>query len=352
MRIRLGGRVKVSLCEHYSDIALSTQVKIIYTGGTFGMLPGDLGLAPASKLSNRIRRALKERPTLNTKLLDIDWAISERKPLLDSANMLPADWESIAKSCSDTKDARAIIVIHGTDTLAYTACALAYFLAKIKIPVILTGSQRPLEAKDSDALDNLSGALLAANNVDAGVWVYFHHQLMPAARVVKKDALSDDGFATPKLRTPFQAGEPKLAWQNTPRPWSTLIIPIIHLSPGFQAEQLNALIANKPSAIVLVLYGQGTFNNENTALISALKKAHQKDIVLVAVSQVYIGQIDFSLYAAGAELDDIGVISGQDMTLEAAYTKLMVLFRLGYTVKLIKQLFGQSIAGEIRSTHE
>ena len=343
--------LKFSLYDHYNGNTLSTRVKIIYTGGTLGMQPGQHGLAPASNLGSRICHVLDNQPALKPKLQDIDWTISERAPLLDSANIVPADWESIAKICSEVNDAQGIVIIHGTDTLAYTACALAYFLADSEIPVVLTGSQRPLEAEDSDALGNLLGALVAVGSAEPGIWVYFHGQIMPAARVVKKDALSDDGFATPRLLAPFQSANTKLAWQNSPRPWNTLFIPIIHLSPGFQAKQLNAIIGNQPCAIILALYGQGTFASKNAALLDALKQANEKQIILVAVSQVFVGRIDFSLYAAGAELDELGVISGRDMTLEAAYTKLMVLFRLGYTVSKIKQLFGQSIVGEVSTAH-
>ncbi|MCP4011463.1 MAG: asparaginase, partial [Proteobacteria bacterium] len=107
------------------------------------------------------------------------------------------------------------------------------------------------------------------------------------------------------------------------------------------------LIATHPDAIILSLYGLGTFANHNQALLDALATAHKQGIIVVAISQCFIGYIDFSVYATGAQLSRMGVLSGRDITLEAAYTKLMILFRLGYSTQQIRTLFEQNLSHEM-----
>jgi len=117
--------------------------------------------------------------------------------------------------------------------------------------------------------------------------------------------------------------------------------------PGYRPSHLAALIATRPNAIILSLYGLGTFADHNKALLDALATAHKQGTIVVAISQCYIGYIDFSVYAAGAHLNQLGVLSGRDITLEAAYTKLMILFRLGYSTQQIKTLFEQNLSNEM-----
>lgn len=331
---------------------MNTQLKIIYTGGTLGMQTSKSGLVPAPNLTERVNKALKQTPQAWEKLQQLRWEFIERHPLLDSANMLPPDWEALANDCKTISNADGIVIIHGTDTLAYTATALSYLLPELKIPVVITGSQTPLETKDSDALGNLVGAMHSATTISPGVWVYFDQKLMPGARVVKKDALHADGFATPKFLSPIRKPQSTLSWQSKPRPWSAINVSVLHMVPGFSAEQLKACLTNRPNAIILALYGLGSLPDRNLALLECLEKAQADKIVLVAVSQCYIAHIDFSVYAAGARLAEIGVLSGQDITLEAAYTKLMLSFRMGYGVEAIKTLFTRNTAGEIRHQHD
>ncbi len=316
------------------------------------MRAGKNGLEPAPDLAKRIQLAVNKLSDASRPPDAVSWSVVERQPLLDSANIRPADWESIAASCREQTDAQGIVIVHGTDTLAYTACALAYLLQDLSTPIIVTGSQKPLEAKDSDALDNLLGATEAATSAPRGIWVFFHGQLMPATRVVKKDALGLAGFTTPRIAiTPAdKTHKVRVRWQSKPKPWGTIQIPVVHMTPGYDATYLASVIANAPNAIILSLYGVGTLADQNTALLDALNTAQRENIVVVAVTQCYIGRIDFSLYAAGGELSKLGVISGRDMTLEAAYTKLMVLFRMGYSNNEIKQLFTRAMAGELSDT--
>jgi L-asparaginase len=332
---------------------VSTHLKIIYTGGTLGMQPGHQGLVPASNFTGRLNAALEASPEHKHQLDQVEWSLTESATLLDSANIVPANWEELAGLCLNTKGADGIVIIHGTDTLAYTSSALAYFLQDIKVPIILTGSQKPLGAKKSDALDNLVGAMLEVARAKPGVWVYFHQQLMPGARVVKKDAIGFAGFATPRLTTlPEKAGPcPSINWQQSHRDWSSIQIATTQMVPGYNADHLGALINTRPDAIILSLFGLGTLADQNGALLSALRTAKQKNIVVTAVSQCYIGQIDFSVYSTGAQLALLGVLNGRDLTLEAAYTKLMVLLRMGYPVERVKQLFEQRLANDMSSDH-
>ena len=326
------------------------RIKIIYTGGTLGMQESTRGLVPAPGLADRLNTQLEADSELRKQAARLQWHLVENKPLLDSANVIPENWESIAEQCRDAGTYQGVVIIHGTDTLAYTASALAFLLQHIEIPVILTGAQKPLGASSGDALLNLVGAMSAARKAEPGVWVFFHHQLMPAARVVKKDAISFQGFTAPRL-TPSVLREPlsltHIEWQNHPRDWDRVKIATAQIIPGYCADQLGAIISTQPSAIILSLFGLGTLPDRNRAIVDALVEADERGIVLAAISQCYVGTIDFSVYATGAQLISIGVLSGRDMTLEAAYTKLLVLFRLGYSREAIRKLFVQNLAHEI-----
>ncbi len=313
------------------------------------MLTGTSGLVPAPGLSQRFETALNTAPDKRDSLRNISWSFVERTPLLDSANMTPADWESIALDCLDIEGLAGLIIIHGTDTLAYTASALAYLLAGISIPVIITGSQQPLGVTSSDALDNLQGAMLAACRGEAGVWVYFHQQLMLAARTVKKNAIHFDGFAAPRAKPALcaLANEKPLTPQAMPRDWADVNVAVVQMLPGYSMQQLSALIDTRPNAIILALYGLGTLADQNTKLLALLATARDSNIVLVAISQCYIGTIDFDRYQPGQALKQLGVINARDMTLEATYCKLMLLFRMGYPCVEIPKLLCSSIANEI-----
>ena len=312
------------------------------------MVAGSQGLVPAPDLHRRFEKALSAAPDISHSLRNISWSFIERTPLLDSANITPSDWESIARACRDTRGLSGLVIIHGTDTLYYKASALAFLLADTSIPVVITGAQKPLDVADGDALSNLQGAMLAASKYDAGVWVYFDRQLMPAARTVKKDAIHSDGFAAPRATPPYaQMPGKALSPQATLRDWSDISVVVVHMLPGYSVKQPSALINTHPDAIILELYGMGTLADQNSELLLQLANARNNNIVLVAISQCYIGTIDFDLYAPGQALKQLGALNAQDMTLEAAYSKLMLLFRLGYPDEDIRQLFLSPIASEM-----
>jgi L-asparaginase len=327
---------------------LPFKLHIIYTGGTLGMQAGEKGLVPASFLGARLKAVFAASGQYKNQLEMIDWSLTECTPLLDSANVAPTDWERMANQCLAHKQADAIILVHGTDTLAYTSCARAYLLKNIDIPIIIPGSQKPLEAPGSDALDNLAGAMLEAGQTAPGVWVYFDQRLMPGARVVKKDAIQFAGFDTPRLLGSPESNQPtQIGWQASPRDWGSIQVANIHMVPAYPAPHLDALLATQPHAIILSLYGLGTLCDQNTELLEALRNARKQGTILVAISQCYVGRIDFSAYATGAQLAQIGVLNGHDLTLEAAYTKLMILFRLGYSGRQTAELFEQNLSQEM-----
>ncbi len=311
------------------------------------MVPSTKGLVPGSDLAARFRKLLARSPGDQATLKDINWTITEMRPLLDSANMMPANWENLADHCKQSEN-QAMVIVQGTDTLAYTASALAFLLSSTEKTIIISGAQKPLEAEHGDAAGNLIGALVAARDAKFGVWVYFDKQLLPASRVVKKDALNPAGFAAPRRGLgSAPSNNTPLKWQAKTRNWSDLNIPVVHFTPGEMGTHLDTLIAADPQAIILSLYGLGTLPDRNAEVLGALAIAQSQDVVVVAISQSYIGQIDFSVYATGSKLAKLGVISGRDMTLEAAYTKLMVLFRMGYSRDEIRALLPRPIANEL-----
>lgn len=312
------------------------------------MCQSEQGLVPAPNLGQRLVSALRDSTLYRNRIQSLEWEVIELHPLLDSANMQPRDWETISTQCIEQEEVDALVVVHGTDTLAYSAGALAFLLQNIPVPVVITGAQKPLGFTPGDALDNLAGAMLAARDAESGVWVYFHRQMMPAARVVKKDAISFTAFDAPRLRDGV-AHPPAISISPQPqlRSWSDIQVCTVHMAPGYQARHLRALLSCQPDAIILSLYGRGTLADHDQELVETIGQAVQKGVIAVAISQCYIGDIDFKVYATGAVLEQLGVLNGRDMTLEASYTKLMVLLRLGYSCDQIKQLYLQNIANEI-----
>ncbi|MCP4010818.1 MAG: asparaginase, partial [Proteobacteria bacterium] len=215
------------------------QLHIIYTGGTLGMRAGEHGLEPAPDLAARLEVLFGASDKYKNQIDTINWSLTETAPLLDSANIVPSDWEAMANLCLKHKQADAIIFVHGTDTLAYTSSALAFLLPTIDIPVIITGSQKPLEAPGSDALDNLAGAMLEVDRAGPGVQVYFDFRLMPGARVVKKDAIHFAGFDTPRLSgSAERATTTPIGWQASRRGWDSIEVACIHMVPGYQPNHL------------------------------------------------------------------------------------------------------------------
>lgn len=327
---------------------MSSVVKILYTGGTFGMQASEKGLVPSPDLQARVLKEIDSSAEYRSQLDSFAWDWAEQEPLLDSAQMTPHHWEAIQNDCLKAQNFDAIIIIHGTDTLSYTANALAFLLAGENLRIIITGSQIPLGMPGSDALGNFMGALRATKRIKSGVWVYFDQDVLPAVRTVKRDAIGKKGFAAPRLtnKNPYISTF-SLSKQENQRRWRDISVSVLQMMPGLPNHHFDEILSGKPQAVILSLYGMGTLNSADQHLMKNITAAISQNIIVVAISQCYIGRVELDTYAAGSPLLDMGVLSAGDMTLEAAYCKLMVLFRLGYTVDEIKILFVRSILGEL-----
>jgi L-asparaginase len=333
------------------------RVCILYTGGTIGMRETPDGYAPAPGYLSAQMQALPEfqHPALP------DYDIQEFEPLLDSANMTPQDWLKIARSVQAVYTRYdGFVVLHGTDTMAYTASALAFLLEGLGKPVILTGSQIPVGRVRSDAVDNLVTALLIASSYPIPeVCLYFGGKLMRGCRATKVNASDMEAFASPNYPLLGEAGiRIRLHWAAVrPRPpLETLLlvreishcsVGALRLTPGLSARAVDAYLSAGFQGVVLETYGGGTGPDRDTALIQALHDAAQAGLVLVAVTQCLVGGVDLSGYASSSALARAGVVSGHDMTTEAALAKLYYLLGRGESVEEARRLASHNLRGEL-----
>lgn len=286
----------------------SPRTLLLHTGGTIGMAPSPEGLHPATGLVERALDRLEARGTVDLKRLD---------PLIDSANATPEDWNRLsAEIAAHHADYGSFVITHGTDTLAFTASALAMALEGLDKPVILTGAMVPLEQPGSDGERNLADALRIAGEAEPGVWIQFAGQLLRGPRARKVHSAAHDAFSGwPSERMPRRAG---------PRPirhaFGRASIAVLPVAPGC-AMQVIEHAMKVCDGIVLRCYGSGTVPND-PVLAGALEAAAARAIPVVAVSQTLEGGTTLGTYEAGAILLRHGVIDGRDMTLEAAYAKL------------------------------
>ncbi|MFS2125393.1 asparaginase [Pseudomonas sp. Pseusp97] len=318
---------------------------VLYTGGTIGMLQTAEGLAPAGGFEARMREQLQGHGEIR-----LDWSFAELQPLLDSANMTQANWLAMRDAIVHAVEQGGhdgVLVLHGTDTLAYSAAALSFLLLGLDVPVVLTGSMQPMGAPDSDAPGNLLGALKALEGgVEPGVRLYFNGELMHGARVTKLRSDAFDAFAAlPRERNGERAQSlpAELSYRQPRQPVNLAVLPLF---PGLRAEHLSALLGSGVQALLLECFGSGTGPSDNEELLTALREAHARGVVLAAISQCPQGHVAFDVYAAGSRLRDAGLVSGGGMTREAALGKLFSLLGCGLPAAEVERLFGLDLCGE------
>lgn len=334
-----------------------SRVMIIYTGGTFGMtydaqgvlIPFDFG------------RILEQLPTLRNLSLEIT-VMSFDQPI-DSSNIEPAHWKLIGEIIYDNyKQQNGFVVLHGTDTMAFTASAISFMLPGLGKPVIFTGAQLPISEPRSDARENLITSLEIASATQQGkpvvpeVCIYFDYVLLRGNRSKKVESMHFDAFKSENYPSLATAGV-KIDYnysairQREEKELGLLTrfssdVSVLKLFPGIDSRTVEAILHTKEvKAIILETFGSG---NAPSApwFIAALKKAIERGILILNISQCPGGMVVQGKYETSRSLSEIGVISGADMTLEAAVTKLMLL--LGeYGVEEARKKISIPWAGEL-----
>lgn len=332
------------------------RVYLANTGGTIAMTRTAEGYAPAPGF---LARLLAEMPELSHPSMP-EVTIHEYDPLLDSANMTPEDWLRIARDIAGRYDEYdGFAVLHGTDTMAYTASALAFMFQGLRKPVVLTGSQIPLSEFRNDARENLIGALLiAADQPIPEVCLYFGHTLLRGCRAVKVHADGFDAFASPRYPPLGTVGidigihwqrvrKPRAAAALAVQPIRTATVGALRLFPGVSATLVEHVLQPPLEGLVLEAYGVGNGPDRDAAFFAALEAAARRGVVIVACTQCLEGTVDLGDYAAGAALARAGVVSGRDMTTEAALAKLFYLFSAGHPPNEVKRLVEADLRGEL-----
>lgn len=334
---------------------MSARILILYTGGTVGMMPSEEGYVPMPGLQQRLQKYLGDECAAQLPEYDL----VEFAHLIDSANLEPSDWTRIAQELAHNwRDYDGFVVLHGTDTMAYTASALSFMLRGIDKPVILTGSQIPLGQLRNDALDNLIGALLlAANRQIAEVCLYFNGRLLRGNRARKVRSAGFDAFDSPNYPWLAQVGiEIDVnAGLLLPPGKPDFQIPVfdpeavvvLSIYPGFPARLIDAALdAPNVRGLILHTYGVGNPPDANNGLIAALSRASERGIAILNLTQCHQGAVSQGAYATGATLNRLGVIPGHDLTPEAAFAKLHLLLATGVQGEALHQALTQPLCGE------
>lgn len=337
------------------------NVLMIYTGGTIGMLPEveDNPLSPLvpadwSKLEKFV-------PILQNMRIEPDLKAMN---LIDSSDMHPDYWVEIAKVIGENyKDYEGFVVLHGTDTMTYTATALSFLLENLNKPVIITGSQVSIGMPRSDAVQNLVTSLMLATPskfdlpLVPEVCIFFHSLLLRGNRTRKVSSSDFSGFMSPNFPTLGRIGEHIKINKKLIRKGSNegffineqleKNVLMFDIFPGIKPEMMRALFdINDLKGVILRTFGAGNSPTNEAFLRELEYGVNKKGLAIVNVTQCNEGMVEMGLYDASAQLQRIGVISGVDMTPEAALVKMMFLLGLGFDTEMVKDQMQKDLRGE------
>lgn len=329
------------------------KILVIYTGGTIGMLPTDNGYAPRPGV---FRSALVELPELRHAGLP-EWDFMEMDPILDSSNIAVDEWNKIGSAIAENY-ARydGFVVMHGTDTMAYTASALSFMLEDLAKPVVLTGSQIPLCELRSDGMDNLvTSMLVAAGGVANEVSLCFGGRLLRGNRAIKCSADGMIAFDSPNCPPVAEAGisirysgtRPCPSGQFRLQRLKNVPIGVIKVFPGIQFELFEQIMTESLRGIVLETFGAGNIPTGRGALLPIIERAFRNGTVVAVCSQCPQGTVSLGTYETSSALKRVGAVSGFDMTTEAAVAKLYYLFGKGLSRDEIKRMMERDLRGEL-----
>ena len=340
--------------------AKTTSVLLIYTGGTIGMIENP----ETGALENfEFNQLMEHVPELKHSNCTID--SYQFNPPMDSSDMDPEVWKKLVKVIEDNyNDYNGFVVLHGTDTMAYTASALSFMLENLNKPVILTGSQLPIGVLRTDGKENLMASIEIAAALDQygrpvvpEVCIFFENHLMRGNRTVKISAENFNAFRSSNYPLLAEVGihikyntaairnvgfKPLITHYNL-----DTNIAVLKMFPGINQKIVSAIFhAEGLKAVVLETFGSGNAPHAKW-FTDILQDADRRGIIVVNVTQCSAGSVEMGRYETGYQLIQMGVVSGYDSTTEAAVAKLMFLLGDGNSTQQVKTLMNKSIIGEI-----
>lgn len=332
------------------------KVCILYTGGTIGMVRTENGFAPAPGTFAAELAAIRD---LSSPKMP-EWDLVEFNPLLDSSNITYEQWNQIAGEIeSRHDDYDGFVVLHGTDTMAYSASALSFMLEGLGKPVIFTGSQIPLCELRSDGKDNLiTSVMIAAEGKVREVCLYFCNVLLRGNRAMK---FSSDGliaFTSPNYTELAKAGisieyrekaflEVDPDSRMTVRRLKNTRLGVVKVFPGIQFDLFTPIVHDDLQGLILETFGSGNIPNYDETLSNLIEEAAKIGAVVVVCTQCPQGSVRLGTYEAGSALVDAGAVSGFNMTTEAAVAKLQYLLSQDLNHDQVRELMETNLRGEL-----
>src|SRR5471030_618471 len=335
-----------------------SQILIIYTGGTIGMMSDPVTKVLKPINFEQIMDNVSELEKLNCKI-----KVHSFEEIIDSSNMNPAIWSEIAgliESNYDTVD--GFVILHGSDTMAFSAAALSFMLENLGKPVIFTGSQLPISAIRTDAKENLMTAIEIAKAKKNGVarvpevCIYFDYKLFRGNRAFKYNSIKFEAFRSPNYPILAESGVHMRYSINDirqPQEGGLIVhnnlvneVAVLKLYPGISPKVVQNIVGADVRGIIMETFGAGNTTTDQW-FIDLLKNAIDSGKVILDISQCKVGTVELGRYETSRQLKDVGVANGYDMTYESAVTKMMYLLGQFDDPKLVKEYLETDIRGEI-----
>ena len=336
------------------------KILIIHTGGTIGMVRTENGFAPKA---GAIIEELNQIRDLNSPDMPL-WDLIEFDPLLDSTNVRAEQWNAMADTIAENYDKYdGFVLLHGTDTLAYSASALSFMLEGLNKPVVFTGAQIPLCELRSDGRDNLiTSMMIAADGIIREVSLCFGDAVLRGNRAIKFSADGMVAFTSPNYSKLADAGinieynhaciddyvksSLHYSFFDTVRLKESRIA-VIKVVPGIQFDIFEPIMGESLDGLVLETFGKGNIPNYDPALSRLITEASKCGTIVVVCTQCPAGTVSLGTYEAGSALVKAGAVSGGNMTTEAAITKLTYLLSKDLPKPEIRKLMQTDLRGEL-----